>query len=450
MDLGKHILAAVVGNTEALKKFLGAGLDMTWMTDKADLSRAAIFGDNTEPYLFILRAFEKNGEAPSWDYFEHSFPPESHRLPEDGPSLGELIDMAVEDRTRVQVDIALMRYGDMCAEGSHNEAYDFIQAEIKRIHQSASGSPEVMFMEFDTLDDTPLEYRVDGIWPEDSNLLLSAYAKTGKTTLILHLLRALSEGDEFFGRKCHQVNGTVVYVNLELGQQMLRKYAVDAGIDLKSKHLKLVDLRGRATSFKFTDAGFREKFAAQLREVECEVLVIDPLSPIMALAALDSNSPDDSRRAMEDLGTIASDAGADLVIVDHTGHADRNRPRGATAKMDWADVLWNLQSVSKDETDPGRHLKVTGRLGVMADTLYYRMEDGGLVTQDEEWHDGPSILSLLSQHPEGQIRTELVASVDKSPETVRKELVDLERKGLVRKESGRGNKGDLWYSCEER
>ncbi len=204
----------------------------------------------------------------------------------------------------------------------------------------------------------------------------------------MHMLNALSEGEDFLGRECREVSVTVVYVNLELNQSMLRKYAEDMGIDLEDKHLKVLDYQGRASQLKIDDSGFRNSFAAAVKDVEGKVLVLDPLSPILSMLGIDSNDTDRVREVLENLGEMAKQAGCDLVIIDHTGHTAQGRPRNSSAKLDWPDVLWNLQLASKDETDPGRELHVgTGR-GVMASTIYYRMdEDGSLVPGDEEDFD---------------------------------------------------------------
>ena len=43
MNVGRHIIAAILGNTPELKRYIEAGFDLAWMADSRDLSQAAIF-----------------------------------------------------------------------------------------------------------------------------------------------------------------------------------------------------------------------------------------------------------------------------------------------------------------------------------------------------------------------------------------------------------------------
>lgn len=303
---------------------------------------------------------------------------------------------------------------------------------------------EFEFLRFSDLDDTPVICRIDGMWARGTNLLLSAFAKAGKSTLVMHLLKALSEGSDFLGRKSLKVDGTVIYVNLELNQSLLRKFAKDTGVDLESDRLWALDQQGKAGQLRFDDPGFRKDFAGFMKDLDCEVLVIDPLSPILAMVGIDSNDTDQTRRAMEWIGEMATDADADTVIIDHTGHADKTRARNSSAKLDWTGVSWNLRAPS-DETDRRRTLHVgTGR-GVMPCQIEYRMDASGLlVPEDEEER-----LEDLLNPDTGQTVQELAGRLGVSRQAIQKKLDVLESRGIARRETRRGNKGDLWYFSSE-
>ena len=78
MDIGRQLIAKVLDEPGALKRFIDAGFDMDWLSDKricpVPPSSATPI---SSAYRFILRHWEKTGEPPSREYFEHSYPPQS-------------------------------------------------------------------------------------------------------------------------------------------------------------------------------------------------------------------------------------------------------------------------------------------------------------------------------------------------------------------------------------
>jgi hypothetical protein len=449
MDIGKNIVETVLrGGTSTLKRFIDAGFNLEWMTNQQDFSRAAVFGDwDTAAYLFILREYQKRGEAPSRAFFEHSFPPHALLLSEPEATVDELLEAAKEDRLRAQLEVKGSEFIDLMDAGKYDEAGEVIEEAARQFRSQATEANGVRPMSFAELDDSPVEFLVGNMWVRGSNLLLAAYAKAGKTTLVMHLLKALTGTGEFLGRETREITGTAVYVNLELSQPMLRKYALDAGLELDSKHLLVMDYQGKASQFRVQDSGFQESFARQLRDVDCEVLLIDPLSPILAALGIDGNNAEETRRVLENFSTIGKLAGVSLWISDHTGHADKDRARSSSAKLDWADSLCNLKTLSKDETDPRRKLSITPR-GFMPNSLVYSMsEDGELVTGDEaedaETDEG-KLLRLLKGDI-GQTVAELMDLACMTKPTLSRKLVALEAKGLARRERQGAKKPDLWY-----
>jgi hypothetical protein len=348
--------------------------------------------------------------------------------------------MASEDRQRVRQETLTQNLIDRAEAGERGKFEALIQdysAQARAVGTAVSFD----FLSFDDLDDTPLQYRIAGIWPEGGHMLLSAYAKCGKTTLTMHLLKALADGTDFLGRECNQVDGTAVYVNLELSQQMLRSYATEAGLDLAHKKLRVLDWRGRAGHFRVGDAAWREALAAELKEIHCDVLVIDPLSPILAVAGIKSNDTDETRNFLESLGELAALAGCDLFVVDHTGHADKSRARNSSAKLDWPDALWALQSDGGDDS-PRRKIDVKGR-GVSASLDYYLDDSGDLVTG--EVSDKPAVVAFLKADI-GQTVMELTTkSGCMTRQATEKQLKKAEARKLARREPRENSPGFLWY-----
>jgi hypothetical protein len=233
------------------------------------------------------------------------------------------------------------------------------------------------FKRFDELDDSPIQYRIPGLLTEQGNVLISAYRKMGKTSLILDLAIALTSSRNFLGQlECMELDGPLVYINLELLEPMLRMYLDDLGIKQNNDMLLSQDYRGRSTSFNLGDPDWRDKYADVLYKEGAKALIVDPIHPLLVSGGADSNNNDESRYTVELLGEIARHAELDhLFVVDHTGHADKSRARGASGKEDWADILWNINS--DDQTGAYRTLNVTGR-GANG-SARYMMKDKELV-----------------------------------------------------------------------
>jgi len=221
----------------------------------------------------------------------------------------------------------------------------------------------------DQLDDTPLEYLVEGILPRAGKVMFTAYAKSGKTTTTLHLIKSLTRGTPFLGRDTKQVEGTVVYMNLELRENNLLQYAKDAGLSLTGRRLLVSQMLGQARRVASMFIPLDELRTADqqddhqdaiddLRKADCQVLIIDCLSSVTSVLG-DTDSNDDMRRVLEQIDATAQEAGVELlIVVHHTGHEDKTRARGASALIDWPDVTWNLMRAASDDCT----LTVGGRI----------------------------------------------------------------------------------------
>ncbi len=135
MDIGRHVITAVLHDHSALKKFIDAGFDLGWLTDKEDFSKAGIFGDDTEPYKFILKEWEKTGEVPSREYFKRNYP--AYRLPKSEMSLDELLSTAIEDRKRIQTEVAGIAFIDLHDKGEYDAALDHMEEAVKKIRKGS-------------------------------------------------------------------------------------------------------------------------------------------------------------------------------------------------------------------------------------------------------------------------------------------------------------------------
>lgn len=317
-----------------------------------------------------------------------------------------------------------------------------IREEADKRYKELFASPyeDFEFEDFDELPTVEDPYRIEGLLPVGGHVLISAEKKLGKTTFALNLMHSFVSSDDFLGSiKCSKVTGSVVYVNMELTKVQLRQYAEQAGVNLESKHAKALNLRGQASRIRIMDENWRKGFARQMKELDCEVLIIDPLQPILNMQGIDPYHPD-VRIVLEYFGEIASMAGIEhLVILDHTGLADTTRAAGSHQKEAWADVIWNIRK----EGD-GRVLNALGR-GVSKTVNFSMTANGrleaGTSSADEQWNKVRNYLTV-----NGSATNKVIAAATEIPEkTLAKKLVKYETEHLVQRIPGASRTApDTW------
>jgi hypothetical protein len=207
------------------------------------------------------------------------------------------------------------------------------------------------------LPDEPLRYTVAAVLPEGGNVLLTAQYKTGKTTLMVHLAKALVDRCEFLGRFTVEESRRVAIWNYEVTPSMFRRWLRDAAI-LNTDCVFHLPLRGY--SMPLTTRRGQDWAVAWLTECGATAWIVDPAA--RAMVGLDENSNTDAAIFLDALDTIKERAGIlDLILPTHTGRVEmaigQERARGATRFDDWADVRWLL---TKDDQDI-RYFRATGR-----------------------------------------------------------------------------------------
>lgn len=226
-------------------------------------------------------------------------------------------------------------------------------------------------------------YRVADLWPAEGRVMLSAAAKSGKTTMIAaNLIPSLLDGRDFLGRSSTQpVTGGIVYLNMEVGPRILRRWMRDAGVPMDPR-LLVVNLRGKASTLTLDTPAGRQRLANVLMAHDAEIVILDPLAPVLASLNLDENSNSDVARFFGYWSEALALAGVkDDLIVHHTGHAGE-RSRGASRLNDEPDAIWTLTKSDGgedvDELDamfgagPTRYLQAYGRdVDLAAEALEY-------------------------------------------------------------------------------
>lgn len=210
--------------------------------------------------------------------------------------------------------------------------------------------------------DEDVRYRVDGLWPKDGRILLTAQYKAGKTTLTGNLIRSLADGDAFLD--CFETERVerVILIDNELAPNMVRKWLRDQGIR-KTDAVDVVSLRGKLSSFNILDPEVRAEWAEYLGPAD--VLILDCLRPV--LDALGLSEANEAGRFLVAFDELAREAGVgELLLVHHMGHTNE-RSRGDSRLLDWPDALWKLVREGEEDREesgaavPARYFSAVGR-----------------------------------------------------------------------------------------
>ena len=207
--------------------------------------------------------------------------------------------------------------------------------------------------------DMPARYRIDRLAPVDARIILSAQYKAGKTILVGNLLRSLADGHPFLGRfNVNTPARRVVLIDDELSENTLRPWLRDQGIINTDAVVDVVALRGKVAAFNLLDDRRRDEWAARLRDLECDYLILDCLRPVLDSLGLDENH--DAGRFLVAYDALLEEAGvADSTLLQHMGHANE-RARGDSRLQDWPDAIWRMIR-EDDNPDSPRFFTAYGR-----------------------------------------------------------------------------------------
>ncbi|MGG5258794.1 AAA family ATPase [Phycicoccus avicenniae] len=212
-------------------------------------------------------------------------------------------------------------------------------------------------------DEPPM--RVDGLIPSDASTLVVAQRKTGKTTLVLNLVRCLLTGEKFLGTfETRPVAGRVAVLNYEVSAAQLARWASGHGVD--EDRLVIANVRGRRNPLD--DPQDRDALAKTFRALGVESVIVDPFG-----RAFSGKSQNDSGEVGSWLLSldrfVRSEVGAvDLVLTAHAGW-NGERTRGASALEDWADAIVTM---TRDDATDARYLRAVGRdIDVAEDRLAF-------------------------------------------------------------------------------
>ena len=224
---------------------------------------------------------------------------------------------------------------------------------------------------FGTLQEQLSNERAVVVWLIDqlafvgANVLVNAVAKSGKTVLILNVIRSLLSGDPLFGYfpVCRLQEGSVVWWNAELTETQALGWLEQMDFADRERFFP-EHLRGFSIPLE-TPAG-EEWAVARLKAQNCKIWFLDPKS---ALFMGEENSATETGAWLSAIDRIKRRAGVETLFVVH--HASETsdmddpddkalrlvRGRGSTRMEGWADVLWSYTG----RFDEPRYLSALGR-----------------------------------------------------------------------------------------
>lgn len=224
--------------------------------------------------------------------------------------------------------------------------------------------------------DEEARYRVTDLWPAEGRVMLAAAAKSGKTTMVAaNLIPALVDGAPFLGRfDVQPVQGRVVLLNMEVGDGTLRRWMRDCHVQ-RPRQVVVANLRGKASALTLSSPAGRKRFASFLRANDAEVVILDPLAPVLASLGLNEDKNNEVATFFSQWSEAMELAGvADDLIVHHTGHAGQ-RSRGASRLLDEPDAIWTLtKDAEDDDADEFVHLTPTRYLAAYGRDVEFPME----------------------------------------------------------------------------
>lgn len=185
------------------------------------------------------------------------------------------------------------------------------------------------------------EWLVNDVWPAHRQVHLHAERKTGKSLVALWIACSLAVGrDPFNNRVIEPI--TVGYLDYEMTEDDLLERVEDMGFDADQLTGRLFYFLHPAIPMLDTKQGGEALFDT-LKYYKAQAVVIDTMSRVVAG---DENSNDTYIKFYKNTGQLLKAGDIALFRLDHEGH-ETGRSRGASAKADDVDVVWQLKSTDQ-------------------------------------------------------------------------------------------------------
>lgn len=319
--------------------------------DTKEAYRSLDLGEDSGPNYFLPKPAEDDEQEPDYEA------PERPAVTEGPPGeLNEIIRglVAMEPaqfREKVGHEVERARAAARAREIIR-------EAELLQAQKSGVEELEDIVMKMTTAFATEWEdeeWLVEGLLGRAGKSLFTAPAKAGKTTTMGSLVYALTQGEHFLGQFRVEKPQRVTIIDTEMTPRKHVEWLKSAGVN--PELVNAFYLRGKAHSVDIRSEAAQVRWAKVLRNIGTDVLIIDPLSPILAGLGLDENTSGDVQAYLAGVDALITQADlAGAIVVHHHGHSGE-RGRGSSAFLGWPDAIWTLV---KDDNDV-RYFAALGR-----------------------------------------------------------------------------------------
>lgn len=286
--------------------------------------------------------------------------------------------------------------------------------------------------------------RIPGLVPSGGFILVSAMRKTGKTTLVMNLMRSLISGDPFLDRYTLDPEpGKIAYLDYEMPRNLAHSWLTGLGVD--TARVKHADLKGRKAWISSPRA--RDLLAQQLEG--CSALVVDSFSK--AFTGSNQNDPGEVSDWLEDLHGWARDTLGvnEVYLIAHAGKDPEKGSRGASSLEDKPDNIIYLASDSPLDPQARRKIWTLGRMDndltphyLDMDAETKRLRLGGETTRGNNSTDKEGLrnqVKAVIEASPGINVTEIRKKIGGRTNAVSEALATLEARGDIRMEPGAKN-----------
>lgn len=306
------------------------------------------------------------------------------------------------------------------------------------------------------LSDKPI---IEGLLREREVASICGAAKTSKTWIALELSLAVAEGRDFLGRPTHQKK--VLYLDYELKPQTLQKrICMLAGN--RPKDFMFICLRGQK------HLPTPQEISELVKKHGIGLVVVDSL--YRTGWQREENNNDTAAVDLTPLQYFATDTGASMLVIDHTGKGGGegrsavDASRGASAKGGFFDALMVLRSTDKGEDPEGSYvlldavlrdwpsLKKLPLVSFIWSSTSCRIEAVGEVDPQENKNAGV-ILDILVAHGDWMKTADLAdrafAAAEIKDTTLRTNLRGLKKAGRVESQPDPNHKQALLWRIKQ-
>lgn len=189
--------------------------------------------------------------------------------------------------------------------------------------------------------DEAVEWRIEELWQQGQTVLLTAQYKAGKTTMVINAIRSLVDGKPFLGQfVTTAVTRNVYVVNAEMTGRQFRRWLREAGIENRDRVFAMHVREAGTAAGDILDPTSRDLLIEELNEADAEVLILDPLNPLLSAANVDENASTEVAKWFNALTDVVERSPVqDVLLVHHFGHQGE-RGRGSSKFMDAPDAIW--------------------------------------------------------------------------------------------------------------